>query len=96
MIEMKNSGSKVNPGIWLGDDGALQRKCAKDIAYPGKSYGSGPGDRVSQCKIDLRVKAWRKRAVLINKLIRTYYVSSTQPGARGHRNKRHSVSVFEL
>lgn len=32
---------------------------------------------MSQCKIDLRVKGWRKRAVLINKLIRTYYVSSS-------------------
>lgn len=91
---MKNSGSKVNPVIWLGDDGALQKNCAKDIGDPGKSKGSGPGDRVSQCKIDMRVKAWRKKTVLINKLKRTSYVSSTQPGAWGHRNKWHRVSVL--
>lgn len=38
----------------------------------------GPGDQVDH-EIDMRVKAWKKKTVLINKLIRTYLLGVKHP-----------------
>ena len=79
----RNNRAKLNPGIWLGGQGILQKTGAKDTKNPGRSEGQDLESPVGQSKIDMRSKIWGKRIVLINKLTRAYQVSCTQPGGWG-------------
>lgn len=88
---MKNESSHLG-----GNQGTLQKTCAKDIEDQGSDAGQDLGSPVSQSKIGMTIKSLKKRIALINKLIRGCYGPSTQPGAWGYKYKQHRVSVLKL
>lgn len=92
----RNNGSKVNPGIWWGGQGTLQKTCAKDIGAPGRAEGQDLESPVGQSKIGMRSKTWEKRIVLINKLIRAYRVPSTSLVPGNTEIKKHRISALKL
>ena len=74
----------MNPGIWWGGQGTLQKSCARDTGALVRAEGQDLESLVGQSKTGMRKKLG-KEVTLINKLIRACWVPSTQPGAWEYR-----------